>query len=95
MTISYCPTCYTNELLEEYPFLYNVEIYTVDPYDLPPNVLAATDGKNYIFVRRDLPLHLFRHAIFHECEHIVDNYASEFEVEVKAREKSGLPSYII
>lgn len=95
MTITPCYSCYTDELFEEYPFLYSIKIYTVDPYDLPKDVLAATDGKNYVFIRRDLPLLLFRHALFHEFEHIVNIYASESEVENEARKKSGLPSYIV
>ena len=95
MAVTYCPSCYSDELLEEYPFLSYVDIYTVDYYDLPYGVLGATNGKDIILVRRDLPTYLFKHTLFHECEHIKDPYASEFEVEMEAREKSGLPSYII
>jgi len=90
MSISYCPGCYTDELLAEYPFLSDVKIYTVDWYDLPRNVLGATNAKDVIVVRRDLPRYLFNHTIIHECEHIRNPYASEFEIEMNARKKSGL-----
>jgi len=94
MSISYCPGCYTDDLLEEYPFLNDVEIYTVDWYDLPPDVLAATDCEKRIYVRRDLPWLLFNHSLYHEAEHILKKRqnidASEFEVEMDARKKSGL-----
>jgi len=100
MTKSYCPGCYLNDLMEEYPFLNEVNIYTVDWYDLPPGVLAATDGEKNIYVRRDLTWSWFRHSLYHEAEHIdkkrknID--ASEFEVEMNARKKSGLKlDYIV
>ena len=94
MSITYCNSCYTDELFGVYPFLDDVEIYTVDWYDLPYGVLAATNGKDKVFVRKDLPLDLFRHSLFHEFEHILDPYASEFEIEKRARRKSGYGNYI-
>ena len=94
MSINYCPSCYTDELLNYYPFLNSVNIYVADDEDFDAlglsDALAATDVKNKIIVRKNLPPRIFRHALFHECEHFIHSlYASESEVDIDARKKSG------
>ena len=93
MKINYCPSCYTQELLSYYPFLYNVYIYVADDEFFDriglSDALAATDTKNIILVRDSLSPRLFRHALFHESEHISKPLATETEVEHEARKKDG------
>jgi hypothetical protein len=76
-----------------YPFLKNVNIYAADDefFDRAglSDALAATDAKGLILIRRNLSPALFRHALFHECEHIMNPLYSESEVEYEARKKDG------
>ncbi len=77
MVVTFCSSCYTDELLEEYPFMKNVKIYTADPYDfqkagLPVGVVGATNRIDKVYIRRDLSRSSydeFLHVLFHEAEH--------------------------
>ncbi len=88
MVVTFCPECYTDDLLEEYPFARYVKIYTVDYYDLPIGAIGATNRKNKVYIRRDLPFNEFRNTKFHEFEHFLhDPLTPEFIIEYEARKK--------
>jgi len=103
MVVTFCSSCYTDDLLKEYPFMHNVEIYTVDYYDflkagLPIGVVGATNRIDKIYILRDLPPSEFEGTLYHEVEHFINPpWFPEWFIDLKARMKSAKKklSYII
>jgi len=91
MVVTFCSSCYTDELLEEYPFMKNVKIYTADPHDFPVGVLGATNRIDEVYIRRDLlrsSYDEFLHVLFHEAEHFRrPSWFPEWIIDLEARMK--------
>lgn len=101
MKVSFCSSCYDEELLDYYPFLNSVNIYAADDEFFNKiglsDALAATDTKHTIIVRNWLSGKKLKHALCHEAEHIADPEISyklptpiaESIIDARARQKSG------